>query len=312
VREADGSVVLRLDARTAYVYGEATLLAVNVALATCRPLLVAGSPGTGKTTLAANVAGVLGARFYPRVVTSRTRAHDLMWTFDALRRLADAQAGPAALRPRAAYVEPQALWWAFDAAGAARRGAPAGAAGVPPATDPQAHVAARRAVVLLDEIDKAEPDVPNDLLEALDAGRFTVDALDPPLAVAGDPADVLLMVTTNGERELPAAFIRRCVVLTLEAPGVDQLVRIARDRFGEGGNAALQRAVAERLVQLRAVAARQNLREPSTAEYLDALAACGQLGIDTASPRWALLEQALLWKKDVPLPAMEAAGGAAP
>lgn len=304
VSHSDGSVVLRLTKGTTYIYSEAIILAVNVAIATGRPLLLAGNPGTGKTTLAANVAGVLGWKFYPKVISSRTKASDLMWTFDALHRLSDAQAsaqdGSASLRPRAAYLEPQVLWWAFDPASAARRGAVGDTTGVRAAVDPQAGTRSDRAIVLLDEIDKAEPDVPNDLLEALDAERFSVDALDPPLAVIGDRRRVLLMITTNGEREMPAAFIRRCVVLKLDPPSEDQLVRIADDRFG--GRAHLHRPMAQRLILLRAAAERMGLREPSTAEYLDALAACRDLEIDLNSPEWALLEQSLLWKRDQQVP----------
>ena len=87
------------------------------------------------------------------------------------------------------------------------------------------------------------------------------------------------------------------MVLRLESPNEDRLVRIADDRFGAG---ALHRPIAARLVQLRDVAKLQNLREPSTAEYLDALAACKELRIDARSPRWALLEQSLLWKREQP------------
>jgi MoxR-like ATPase len=304
IRFTDGSVVLRLDDERSYIYSDVVILAVNVALATRRPLLLAGSPGTGKSTLAANVAGVLGWKFYSRVISSRTKAADLMWTFDALRRLSDAQAstraGKSSLLPRAAYLQPQELWWAFDADSALRRGAPGHGPRVPKAADPQAGTPGECAVVLLDEIDKAEPDVPYDLLEALDAESFTVDALDPPLRVVGSRDRVLLVITTNGERELPTAFIRRCVVLRLTPPTEDQLVRIADDRFpGPGG---LHRPLARRLVELRKAAARQNLREPSTAEYLDALAACRELGVSYPSGQWDLLEQSLLWKRDRPDP----------
>ena len=303
---ADGQVVVPVPGGAAYLYSPAIVLAVNVALATQRPLLLAGSPGTGKTTLAANVAHVLGWRFYPRVVSSRSRARDLMWSFDTLRRLSDAQAsaqvGSAGLRPREAYIEPQTLWWAYEPDTAMRRGAQAGTEGVGFARDPATPSRDARAVVLLDEIDKAEPDLPNDLLEALDTECFTIDELDPPLRVQAARDRVLTFITTNGERELPAAFLRRCIVLKLEAPSEDWLVSIANQRFGAPGE-ALHRAVARRIAVLREAALRQNLREPSTAEYLDALAACRQLGIDTASPQWQLLEQAVLWKRDDPRPA---------
>jgi MoxR-like ATPase len=307
VQDEHGKIAVPGAGGATYVYNQAIVLAVNVALATHRPLLLAGSPGTGKTTLAANVAHVLGWRFYPRTVTSRTRARDLMWSFDALRRLADAQAsaqdGAASLRPREAYIEPQTLWWAFDAGSAARRGAAAGAPGVRPAEDPAGGGADRRAVVLLDEIDKAEPDLPNDLLEALDTERFTIEELDPPLTITARRQDVLTFITTNGERQLPAAFYRRCIVLKLESPSEDWLVNIANHRFGAAGE-PLHRAVAKRLQVLRDAAMRQNLREPSTAEYLDALAACQRLHIDQNSPEWQLLEQAVLWKRDDTAPAV--------
>ena len=307
-----GRTIVAAPGMPAYAYSSAIVLAVNVALATHRPLLLAGSPGTGKTSLASNVAQVLGWRMYTQTITSRTRARDLMWTFDTLRRLSDAQAsahsGGASMKPREAYVEPMALWWAFDPASAAWRGAVPGAAGISPATDPSPVVAAPspdvadpRVVLLLDEIDKAEPDLPNDLLEALDQQRFKVDDIDPPRVVQARDKGVLTFITTNGERELPPAFMRRCIVLKLEAPTEDWLVSIANARFGAQGE-PLHRAIAKRVAAMRDAAVRQNLREPSTAEYLDALAACRELGIDQSSPQWQLLEQAVLWKRDEQLP----------
>ena len=294
-----GHTTVRVRDTLAYVYSPPIVLAVNVARATGRPLLVEGKPGTGKTTLAENIAAVLGWKFHAQTVTSRTRAHDLMWRYDALRRLAHAQANM--LQPSEAYIEPQALWWAFDAAGATRRGASQLPAVVNPASDPQAQVRSDCAVVLIDEIDKAEPDVPNDLLQALDVARFTVDDLDPPRTVQGTRSKVLMLITTNGERELPAAFVRRCVVLTLQQPSADWLVTIANQRFGAGGQ-VLHREIATRLMVLRQQAEENRHREPSTAEYLDAVAACCDLGITTGSTEWQLLEQAVLWKRDTAVP----------
>src|SRR5262245_57820745 len=106
-----------------YVYSPSIVLAVNLALATQRPLFVTGRPGTGKTTLAWNVAHVLGWKYYEKVVTSRMRARDLFWTFDSLRRLSDAQEQDKRLPPRAAYVQPEVLWWALDPMTAQWRGA---------------------------------------------------------------------------------------------------------------------------------------------------------------------------------------------
>src|SRR5256885_8960733 len=191
-----------------YVYDTDITLAVNVALTAGRPLLVRGQPGTGKSSLARSVAERLGWRFYANTVSSRTTARDLLWSFDTVARLADAQALPRgqALPPRAAYVVPGLLWWAFDRESAAWRGLeddyPAGfvAAEDPTPVNPMSE----RSVVLIDEIDKADPDVPNDLLVPLGSYQFRV--ADGPRVLAAYPP--LVIITTNEERELPRAFLR--------------------------------------------------------------------------------------------------------
>lgn len=302
--DATGCTTVKL-AGSVYVYNPAIVLAVNAALATHRPLLIAGSPGTGKTTLAANVAAVLGRRFYQRVVTSRTRARDLLWRFDQLQRLAAAHEGQA-LPPRAAHIEPQLLWWAFDAASAARRGALPDELDrmPPPLTDPASGSKGAQSVVLLDEIDKAEPDVPNDLLEVLDLERFQIDDLEGQRVVQGRRADVLVCITTNRERELPGAFVRRCVVLDLdraEAEWEDWLLRIGRQHLGLKTTRAtpavkLMQTVAAQVMALRAQAEQQGLRKPGTAEFLDMLRACTALAIQPGSADWARLADALLGK----------------
>ncbi|MEO5740320.1 MAG: AAA family ATPase, partial [Vicinamibacterales bacterium] len=169
-------------------------------------------------------------------------------------------------------------------------------AAVKPATDPAAGDQTS-AVLLLDEIDKADPDVPNDLLEVLDIGRFKVEELDQPITVTADLSRVLLMITSNGERELPPAFLRRCVVLNLEDPNEDWLVTVANQRFGKK-DAAFHREIARHVMDLRKLARERDLREPSTAEYLDAVDACRRLNISATSDTWKLVADALLWKRE--------------
>ena len=144
--------------RDVYVFDtdERIVLAVNVAMSIRRPLLIYGPPGCGKSSLAPNVARILRRRYYEEVISSRTEAQDLLWIFDAVRRLRDAQANRE-LGGDSAYTEPGAIWWAFDRRSALEQG------GTEQAQDPAVDLKAP-AVVLLDEIDKADPDLPNNLL----------------------------------------------------------------------------------------------------------------------------------------------------
>lgn len=251
-----------------YVYDADIELAVNVALAAGRPLLVRGRPGTGKSSLARSVAHVLGWRYYATTVSSRTAARDLAWTFDTVARLADAQAGPDHLREHEAYVTPGVLWWAFDPVSAlavARRRNQA-------AADPSPVAGGDRAVVLVDEIDKADPDVPNDLLLPLGSFRFERDE-GPPVEAAHPP---LVVVTTNEERDLPRAFLRRCVVLELRAPGRGRLESIVRSHFPAVDGGLLSRLLDE-YERIENVRTEARLQPPSVAELLDAVAACVNL-----------------------------------
>jgi len=281
-----------------YIYDEGEAqpgrieLAVNLALAAGRPLLVSGVPGTGKSSLARSVAHRLKWRYYEHVVSSRTQARDLLWSFDAVKRLSDAQVAKAgeektALQPDAAYITPGALWWAFDRQSAATRGAQ----GLAPLKDPSPLDSAR-AVVLVDEIDKADPDVPNDLLVPLGSLYFDVEELR---VKASEPP--LVIITTNGERDLPRAFLRRCVTLELKAPDDDRLWRIARAHFPhEPSDDVLKRIRAS----YRAVQERQedaSLPQASLAEFLDAVAAAKALGATPADGTlWGLVEQLTLDK----------------
>ncbi len=280
-----------------YVYTPRTILALNVALATDRPLLISGEPGSGKSTLARNVAAVAGRWYYKETVTSRTRASDLLWTFDSLRRLSDASTPDQPLLGKRYYVDPGTLWWAFDPSSASQRGTSDKIEEPHRPRDPgvrRGQASGDRAVVLLDEIDKADPDVPNDLLEPFDLASFTVRETNDSVTAT---RDVLLILTTNGERELPPAFLRRCVTLTLEPPDEEWFVRIANRRHGEASE-KLHRDVAGEVVKLRSAAARAGMRQPSTGEYLDALAACRELGITPRSGVWKEVVKTVLWKHD--------------
>ena len=279
------------------VWTPQAVLAVRVALATARPLLVTGEPGVGKSSLARSAATVGGWPLHEQVVGSRTQARDLLWRFDAVRRLADAQAGDSggrntSLRHRrdTEYLRPAALWCAFDPAAAARL---AGKREPAPA---------ELSVVLVDEIDKADPDVPNDLLDVLDRGRFEVDDLPRPLVVEGGRERVLMVITSNRERELPAAFLRRCVALHLPDPTPEWLATVGAQRFPDAPRELLC-DIAGRVKELRDALADDPGRKPGTAEYLDAVQAALELGIATDSPAWTELAQATLWKRGTPLPA---------
>ncbi len=300
-----------------YVFSDAIAIAVDVALATHRPLLVLGNPGCGKSRLADAVAAAQGWGLLARTVTSRTRLETLTAEVDQLRRLNDAQARnpKAKLKDDGCYLNPGILWWAFDPDGAARRGlAPAVADEHKPRLD---YPGTRRdppggqapgTVLLIDEIDKAEPDLPNDLLEPLDRRRFalpdghSVHHPDGPRNQVQAPLpqalQLLTIITSNGERDLPQAFLRRCVLLEIDDPGEDELVKIALQHYPKG-DAGRMRALAKLLLSFRDKARDLRIRPPGTAELLDAVHACETLGIavDTRPDSvWSHLERAILAK----------------
>lgn len=295
----------------AYVMHDRIELAVKVALATGRPLLLRGEPGSGKSSLAAHIALSEDWRYYEHVVTSRTQGRDLLWTYDHVRRLGDAQVrAPGTELRDERYVTPGPLWWAFDPESAAgdgdtRRDDPLEKVN----KDRQQH----SAVVLIDEIDKADPDMPNSLLVPLGSNRFRVQETGQEVtkrapAEGAEPGRHLVIITTNEERELPQAFLRRCVVLSLREPDEERLVKIAERHYETAVGAftdsdrRLAEELAQALVKTRDHAKDKGLRPPSTAEFLDALRACKQLGINTGHPDWGRLKKLTLLKPQQPEP----------
>ncbi len=301
-----------------YHYDERLRFVTEVAIVTHRPLLLRGEPGAGKSSFAPFVARNLNWRYYEQTVTGRTEAKDLLWRFDALRRLRDArdpdrQADLSAEK----YVTPGPLWWAFNRAEALRvaslrSGSPEGSASLETFAEVNQGRDPLRAVVLIDEIDKADPNVPNDLLEVLGTNRFCVEEADLLVDreltkdVAGQHGSLLTVITTNEERDLPAAFLRRCVVYTIGEPeGQSDKLRRLEEIAGlhmkpliasrERG-ADMVKAVAEKCLQLREGAKKQQRRGPSIAEYLDAVRFCLARGLSPEDPQWEVVQKSVLLK----------------
>jgi MoxR-like ATPase len=275
----------RRDGKVYYFHHDDIVLAVNVALVTGRPLFLQGSSGSGKSSLARTIARVMKRRYYERVIDSRTTVRDLLWHFDALRRLQDAQIKrPDVTLNVTDYIEPGVLWWAFDPLSASimPRAVDRTRTDIDPKPQTPEELAAIPAVVLLDEIDKADPDLPNDLLVPLGSQRFSVEGLTEDIIARGgerDPKDVrtpLIVVTTNNERDMPPAFLRRCVILDLPLPGRDALLKIAGLHLGETRMAKVK-PITDKLLPENSTPAM------STAELLDALHAAAQLDADLDS-----------------------------
>lgn len=311
-----------------YQYDDELRLALEVALATGRPLLLKGDPGSGKSSFAAYAARNLNYRYYEHTVTSQTNAQDLLWRFDLVRRLADAQARAGLANPQPLndfdYVDPGVLWWVFDRASALDRGWVKGRNERPkpkPAIEPNEALNTERdgarAVVLIDELDKADPDVPNALLVPLGSLKFTVTDVRVEVARAPTPrprvdgeaevSSLLVVITTNDERELPAAFTRRCVVHKLAHPGAERMVEIAKLHFNRppartlsSQDELLAADIAKQVEKLRAQRKDAGRRAPGTAEFLDALRACLALRIapDETSDAWQLVRRVALLKDE--------------
>ncbi|MCO6459717.1 MAG: AAA family ATPase [Pirellulaceae bacterium] len=305
--KAGQSVVLAADRsrpEQVHEFEERSVMAVQAAHAARRPLLVRGEPGVGKTQLAAAVAKATGRVLISHVVDSRTEARDLLWQFDAVMRLAEAQLKATAdLTPQEAsrelavarFVRPGPIWWAFHWTSAEAQASDS--TSPLPAYDHDADPK-NGCVLLIDEIDKAETDVPNGLLEALGARQFTPFGRQEPVVAEGEPP--LVIITTNEERTLPDAFVRRCLVLRLALPAartelIKLLVRRGETHFdGRTGLPAaspkLLQEAAEMLAQDREQAQDWQVKPlPGQAEYLDLVRAVLEMAPDKEQQQLKLL-----------------------
>jgi MoxR-like ATPase len=228
---------MRFEGTDTYVATDDLTVAVNAAVTLERPLLVKGEPGTGKTELARQVSAALGLPMIEWHVKSTTKAQQGLYEYDAVSRLRDSQLGDAKVNDVANYIKRGKLWQAFDAEG--------------------------RVVLLIDEIDKADIEFPNDLLQELDRMEFHVYETGQTVRARHRP---IIIITSNNEKELPDAFLRRCFFHYIRFPDIDTMRKIVEVHHPGIKDALLTTA----LTQFYEVRDQQGLKKkPSTSEVLD-------------------------------------------
>ena len=220
-----------------YVATDDLKIAVNAAVTLERPLLVKGEPGTGKTELARQVSSALGLRMIEWNVKSTTRAQQGLYEYDAVSRLRDSQLGDERVHDVKNYIRKGKLWEAFEAD--------------------------EKVVLLIDEIDKADIEFPNDLLQELDKMEFFVYETGETIKAVNRP---IVIITSNNEKELPDAFLRRCFFHYIQFPDVETLKKIVEVHHPGIKEGLLTTA----LTQFYEVRDQQGLKKkPSTSEVLD-------------------------------------------
>ena len=220
-----------------YVATEDLTVAVNAAVLLERPLLIKGEPGTGKTELAKQVASALGLELIEWNVKSTTKAQQGLYEYDAVSRLRDSQLGDERVRDVGNYIRKGKLWTAFEAD--------------------------QKVVLLIDEIDKADIEFPNDLLQELDKMAFHVYETGETVAAKKRP---VVIITSNNEKELPDAFLRRCFFHYISFPDQDTMRQIVKVHYPDIKEQLLTTA----LTQFYEIREQQGLKKkPSTSEVLD-------------------------------------------
>jgi len=220
-----------------YIADKDLMVAVNAAIRLERPLLVKGEPGTGKTELARQVATALGLDLIEWNVKSTTKAQQGLYEYDAVSRLRDSQLGDIRVHDVGNYIRRGKLWQAF--------------------TSPQ------KCVLLIDEIDKADIEFPNDLLQELDRMEFHVYETGETIRAVVRP---IVIITSNNEKELPDAFLRRCFFHYIRFPDMETLTRIVEVHY-PGIKQTLVHAALTQFFEIRDVPGLK--KKPSTSEALD-------------------------------------------
>jgi MoxR-like ATPase len=228
---------MKFEGTDAYVATEDLTVAVNAAVTLQRPLLVKGEPGTGKTELARQVAAALGLRMIEWNIKSTTRAQQGLYEYDAVSRLRDSQLGDERVNDVRNYIRKGKLWQAFEAD--------------------------ERVVLLIDEVDKADIEFPNDLLQELDRMEFFVYETGETIRARQRP---IVIITSNNEKELPDAFLRRCFFHYIRFPDPETMRRIVAVHHP----AIKEKLLTTALTQFYELRETPGLKKkPSTSEVLD-------------------------------------------
>ncbi len=247
MRKSDQPAFRRFEGTASYLTNDSLEAAVNCALALERPLLVKGEPGTGKTLLAEAISEVVGAPMIHWPVKSSTRAQDGLYVYDTVQRLYDARFGDGDVKDIRHYIKHGPLGRAF--------------------------AAKERVVLLIDEVDKADIEFPNDLLHELDRMRFVVAETGDEIVAQQRP---VVIITSNNEKELPDAFLRRCVFHFIDFPEPELMKRIVRVHHPSIDQALIDQAVVA-FYELRAL---PRLRKrPSTSELVDWISVLMHAGV---------------------------------
>lgn len=255
-----------------YIASQALQNAVNVAIALGRPLLVKGEPGTGKTLLAYNIALGLDKPLITWHIKSTTKARDGLYIYDTVQRLNDARFGDQDISDISHYIKLGKLGEAFSAP--------------------------EQVVLLLDEVDKADIEFPNDLLNELDEMSFYIPETRETVTARYRP---VVIITSNSEKELPDAFLRRCIFHYIEFPDRELMEEIVRVHFPKVEDHLLAQ-VLEAFYRIRGVTSLQ--KKPSTSELLDWVRALALTGVDPARLSDELPFIGVLLKKDEDIRAM--------
>ncbi|MDP2305522.1 MAG: MoxR family ATPase [Pseudomonadota bacterium] len=230
-----------------YIADDGLMADVNAAILLGRPLLVKGEPGTGKTVLAAAVAEALGLPLYTWTIKSTTKAVDGLYNYDVVQRLNDARFGEGDVKDIRRYIRMGVLGQAF--------------------------CAEQRVVVLIDEIDKADLEFPNDMLRELDEMAFHVPELDETVRAKHRP---IVIITSNAEKELPDAFLRRCVFHYIAFPDRERMRKIVDVHLPDLSEKLIESAF-QRFYGLRRLDGIR--KKPSTSELVDWLSVLARSGV---------------------------------